>query len=546
VVSAASAHGVAGTWLLDPYDLTVAPSGGDVTGSSIQAALATSNVTLKSGSSSITCTGVACASGVSNLGNIYINDNISWSAGTSLTLNAYKDIYVGSATATGSLTLTGSANVVLTACGAVTTCLSGTANSGTGSVYMGMASSPTAGLNTGYWNGSAFTTGPATGFNGQINDSATSTITINGATYKVYLTSGTIDSSANYVFGSSVNQLTNVSSSVALVATLNNAVIYDGLGHVINYTLTLNNSGSTGFGLIGTANTGNLIVRNLGVSGSITDTAGTGTDSRFGGLIGYFGGGSITNSYSTVNINAGTSIGGLLGYVSDGSNATISNSYATGSVTAQNTAGGLVGYLGYNSTLKNSYATGSVTATSATGGNSAIGGLVGYAKYSTISYSYATGAVTASAIAQNNTVGGLIGKLDGSGYGSLSYSYATGIVTNQGVGSTGGLVGDSANWQSISNTFATGNVSASTASGYVGGLFGDIYNTVNSFTLTNSYASNTVTGPAFNTSNSATGGLIGQIGNGTNVALSANGGTLTNLYWDSSKTLQVQMVLVQC
>ena len=54
-----------------------------------------------------------------------------------------------------------------------------------GKVLMGMASTPTGGLNTGYWNGTAFTTGAATGFNGQINVASGGTIKINNNAFTV-------------------------------------------------------------------------------------------------------------------------------------------------------------------------------------------------------------------------------------------------------------------------------------------------------------------------------------------------------------------------
>lgn len=541
-IFAASNNGISGTWLLDPNDLTIATSGGDVTGATIQSALNSSNVTLRSGT--ISCTGVTCGSGRSGSGNIYINDKITWSASTSLTLNAYNNIYVGNSTATGAITLTGGANLYLNACGGVANCISGTnLSAGTGSVLMGMATTSSGGLNTGYWNStsSSFTTGVATGFNGQINiNNNSQSVTINGTSYGNYLTSnisGGIDVNANYVFGSNFT-LTVSAQNPSLVAIVGSGVkLYDGLGHVITYNLSFNDTYSNNsqyFGLIGKTSSSNMTVRNLGSAGTLTYSGNT--DSVFGGLIGYFGGGTISNSYSSVNINAVNAymVGGLIGYAYG---STINNSYASGSVSAKYLVGGLVASLGASSTIYGSYATGNVSASAAAGGNNAVGGLIGYVNSSSISYSYATGSVSANGGgSSSNTVGGLIGKLDGSGGGTLTYSYATGAVTNTGAGTTGGLVGDSANWYLTSYTYATGSVTGLTTGGIVGGLFGDIYSAFGG-TLSYSYASNIVTGPSssLRSLNSSTGGAIGQIGNGPTSSAAENGITITRVYWDSTK-----------
>jgi hypothetical protein len=78
--------------------------------------------------------------------------------------------------------------------------------------------------------------------------------------------------------------------------------------------------------------------------------------------------GTVSNSYSTVNVTGNRTVGGLTGYNSAW--GTVSNSYATGSVTGVENVGGLVGQNGGN--VSDSYSTGSVT------GNEYVGGLVGY------------------------------------------------------------------------------------------------------------------------------------------------------------------------
>jgi len=74
-------HGNIGTWLIDPNDFTIAASGGDITGTALGTALQSNNVTYSSNQGS---TGVN--------GDIFINDYINWTANTTLTLNAVRDL----------------------------------------------------------------------------------------------------------------------------------------------------------------------------------------------------------------------------------------------------------------------------------------------------------------------------------------------------------------------------------------------------------------------------------------------------------------------
>ena len=176
-------------------------------------------------------------------------------------------------------------------------------------------------------------------------------------------------------------------------------------------------------------------ISNSYATGSVT---GGGVASSIGGLVGYNDGGSISNSYATTSVTSSgrtTRIGGLVGRNNGGS---ISNSYATGSITAMggidSRIGGLVGWnhgrisngyatgdvegdagsdvgglVGWNDrgSISNSYASGS----SVTGGSrSNVGGLVGNNNGS-ISNSYATGTVKGGVA---SSIGGLVGNNNGS------------------------------------------------------------------------------------------------------------------------------------
>ncbi|OIN03681.1 hypothetical protein A9236_01960 [Polynucleobacter sp. QLW-P1DATA-2] len=536
-ISSASIGGSAGTWLLDPYDFYIAPSGGNITGAALTTALASNSVTITAPNTCANATCTATSSGTK--GSIYVNDNVMWSVNT-LALKSGFDIYIGTSSTQGSLTVTGSGSLTLTPSDST---ISGYTSGG--KILMGLASTPTGGLTTGYLvggslfsSGAILNSGAATGFNGQINASTSGVIAISGNAYTVINTEAaftqitTGSTTALYILGSNLSFATSYTQAV--VAAGNSAYFsgtLNGFGHQISNLAITNSTASSNTGLFG--NTYGSI-SNLGVNGNITTTSAN-TNSHTGGLFGTNGGngGTFANIYSTVDINASNAnnyyVGGLIGYVK---NATITNAYATGAVTAINGVGGLIGADNYG-TLSYAGASGAVTSTGTAVGNSSTGGLVGYVNQTTISYSYATGAVNANG-AGGSSVGGLIGKLDGSGGGSLTYAYATGNVTNATSGNTGGLVGDSSNWSTISNAYATGNVQAATNGGYVGGLIA-YYTNVFGGTVSNSYASNTVTGPAVLGSSFATGGIIGWSGNGPNTTTPTNGQTYTNLYWDSSK-----------
>ncbi|MBU1665304.1 MAG: filamentous hemagglutinin N-terminal domain-containing protein, partial [Gammaproteobacteria bacterium] len=93
-VSTASPQGNSGTWLLDPYDFTIASSGGDITGAALSTALSSGAVIIKTLSTSVSCDGATCGTGnVSGNGDIFVKDTVSWSA-NKLTLSAYRNIQI--------------------------------------------------------------------------------------------------------------------------------------------------------------------------------------------------------------------------------------------------------------------------------------------------------------------------------------------------------------------------------------------------------------------------------------------------------------------
>ncbi|HTT98170.1 MAG TPA: GLUG motif-containing protein [Rhizomicrobium sp.] len=209
-----------------------------------------------------------------------------------------------------------------------------------------------------------------------------------------------------------------------------------------------------------------------------------------GGLVGNFGGpGTITNSYATGTVSGAQIIGYAGGLVGWFGGTTISGSHATGAVSQADLGGGLAGVnIG---TIIDSYATGSVGGITIGGGS--VGGLVGV-NQGTVESSFATGAATGYA---NARVGGLVG--DNAVYkrspGAIRDCYALGNAT-AGTGAVnsdsgaGGLVG--ANFDgSISTSYSTGVVTASTGT-FIGGLVG--FDQSNSGSLASTYWDTTTSG----------------------------------------------------
>lgn len=72
-----------GTWLIDPMDYTVAVGGGDITGTQLGTNLEATSIIIES---------VEGAAGT--LGNVDVNDAVSWAAPTTLTLRAVNDVNI--------------------------------------------------------------------------------------------------------------------------------------------------------------------------------------------------------------------------------------------------------------------------------------------------------------------------------------------------------------------------------------------------------------------------------------------------------------------
>ena len=235
----------------------------------------------------------------------------------------------------------------------------------------------------------------------------------------------------------------------------------------------------------------------------------------------------LGHTIANLTINSGGTDVGLFGHVGVG--ATITNVGVVGANVSGNTkVGALAG--GNYGTISNSYSTGSVS------GVLYVGGLVGYNYGGTVSAAHSG----ATASSRNGAVGGLVGANYGNRGtgGTITDGYATGNVSGGAQNSFGGLVGQLGGG-SISNSYATGTVTA-TGSGCSG--LGGLVGVASSSNITNSYATGAVSGSVW------VGGLIGKLvgeATATNVyatgsvsvgsnkgggLVGANYGTVTNSY----------------
>ncbi|WP_334168764.1 MBG domain-containing protein [Methylobacter sp.] len=241
---------------------------------------------------------------------------------------------------------------------------------------------------------------------------------------------------------------------------------FNGQGHTIS-GLNINRPSTSNIGLFGNTGSGST-VKNVGLTGaSITGY------SDVGGLVGS-NDGNIKKSYVTGVVTGNNlEIGGLVGLNNGGIDASYVSAMTvygqTASTSNDDDIGGLVGL--NNGTIIYSSSAGTVI------GVGDVGGLVGHNSGTLLDQSYSTMTVTSDFSVYNDGTGGLVGWNSG----PITNSYATGAVSagnySQGVG---GLVGT--NYSSITNSYSTGSVTSGIHSQYVGGLVG-----LNNGTVTESF-----------------------------------------------------------
>jgi filamentous hemagglutinin family protein len=232
----------------------------------------------------------------------------------------------------------------------------------------------------------------------------------------------------------------------------------------------ISDSYAIGVSVTGGSNLGGLIGWLVGgtLTDSYTQNASVSASSfSSGGLVGYADGAAIQSAHAenATVVSGGDNAGGLIGYQAAGG---VYYSWASGSVSGAMNVGGLVGVIASGGIVR-SYSTASAS------GSELVGGLVGYMYQSDSTFTdvldaYATGNVSGA-----NTIGGLIGKHT---LGMITRTYATGAVTLTGAGVSGGLVGDSAAPESITNSFwdtqTTGQATSAAGTGKMTAQMHDI------------------------------------------------------------------------
>ena len=232
------------------------------------------------------------------------------------------------------------------------------------------------------------------------------------------------------------------------------------------------------------------------------------------------GAGLIANSHATGNVTSDRNAGGLVGVSTTGGRVT--GSYAEGDVTstgANGRAGGLLSLISAGTVVSDSYAIGAVRVS---GSNSIAGGLVGKAQNAdtTVTRSYATGAVTASGAGVRNLpdqlgnlLGGLAGELTTGA--QITASYATGDVSTTTAAANsilGGLVGHMAEVDTLVRAaYATGSATANGGgTNNVGGLLGELDDIENNIDSSYAIGAVSATGSGAGVVNSV-GGLVGAL-----------------------------------
>jgi filamentous hemagglutinin family protein len=530
-----------GQWLLDPYDFIVASSGGNITGQSLSTLLASNNITITASTTantSDTSTTKYGSGSSSALGDIYINDKVSWGAGTTLTLSAAStttsNVYVNAP-----MNLWGNSKLTVTL---------GTS----GNLLMGLNKAPES-SGGGFYGRIDFTTTEG----GTTPRTGTGILSIGGNGYVLI---GSVGLATDNTSAPAVKTLQSVSFSNAAYAALAMDIdasataswnsgngftpltntAFNGLGHVIK-GLTIRNSGvNVGFF---SAAPSKLLNVGLDANSSITSTSTTVTTNYYskgsatGALAGFMSDPTyvMKNVYSNASVTALTgAVGGLVGYLT----ANLSNSSSHGNVTVnvdstdttgRVSAGGFAGTVRGNIlTVSDSVATGNVSivhgGTSGATQSLYAGGFAGQADVGassivTFSNDMASGNVSiagAGTRTANRTdpYGAVAGGFLGWGFSGgqvngysvvITKSVASGNVSVN-IGAAGGFAGSIAGYgygannsiTKINESFSTGNVSATTsdASNALGGFIGGKYTTSGGIEVKNNYATGNVTNPA--------------------------------------------------
>ena len=387
-----SAAGPSGTWLIDPYDLTIDTSAATTIDNALSG---NTGVTLKTTSNSASGSGIQNASGN---GDIIVNADLSWSGSGVLTLDAYHSIQVN-------------ANVTVQANGGVAL----KTNDG--------------GANGDY----AFAYGKSLSYTG-----SGGSLTINGAGYTLLYSLSDFpqmeSSMSNFALAKSIDATGLVYGQAVVHGYSSNSTYagtFTGLGNTIS-NLTVSTGGEWGslfafssgtirdIGLVGGSfsaytDAAALVTYNYGTIINAWTSSSVSAFVEAGGLVDV-NNGTIRNSFSTGVVGGVSGIGGLV----SNNSGSITNSYSTATVSNTITQGG--GLIAYNNgAVTNSYAAGKVN------GAGAQGGLIGQYNAGTITNSYYDSVATGESDTGKGVGTSLTGGTLPSGFAGAGWSVTAGL-----------------------------------------------------------------------------------------------------------------------
>lgn len=366
-VNLAASKGANGTLLLDPLNVVIGGIGASgLAVSSLENALATSNVVVSTGSTGI------------QAGDITVAQNVSWNSSNSLTLDAYRNITINSGaiiknTGAGDLNL--HADNSGTGTGVVTN--SGSIDYSGSTGHVEVFYNPT-GV-TKYQNPVSYTSHFSG--NGAVTDQLTAYMLVNNVND---LQAMNTNLSGNYALGKDID-----ASSTTITAPIGNGITafsghLNGQFHTLS-NLAMNISANQG-GLFGVTSSSaiieKLIIDNATLQGNIGDAGilvgdnygtirqvsvnGTIThDAGYAGMVAGVNYGAIDQVSASGNLNwldvayGFNTVGGFVG--SNESGAVISNSFSHANVNGVGPGSTKTGFAGFNrlGTILNSYSTGS-------------------------------------------------------------------------------------------------------------------------------------------------------------------------------------------
>ncbi len=528
VITTQARSGRTGTWLIDPDGLTIG-AGGDISADQLGKMLGDNNVTVSS------------TQGSGSNGNLDVTGAVSWSASTTLALNATNDINVSAPiSATGDLaglTLNAGNNVNI----GQAIALSG-GHAALSMNYGGFAVTGTAAANTDYFINNVTTNKDGTLVIGPAAitlEGANATLNINGQGYTLIhsvaqlaaISPPILDASGNIILSPDTGTLefTPATGFFAIAQNL------DASGTVYPYAVVNTLNGT----LAGLGHS----ISNLTVSALTLNQYNNAENAT---LIGNFGQTSADRLRDIGLVNVNIAGGGSAAGLTTNNYGSISNTYVNGgTLFGTYGVGGLVA-TNIEGTIDNSHTVIAITSGNDTSPSNSVGGLVG-SNFSTgdpttglITNSSARGSIYAAGVEVPD--GGLIfsgniGGLVGINYGNIINSHAFEDITVTNSAYVGGLVG----WNFGSN--GTGNsgglISSSTASGtmnvtwtntmvpgqFYGGLVGE--NTDGTIQASAANVNMNLQATNYNSSGFAVISNVGGLA-GSNDSLLGTGGVITN------------------